>query len=278
MQTRRCFALLLLCTSVTLAWASAGPAVFDVHLHYNAEDARAFTPREIVAILERNAVPRAVVTSTPPDHAERLYHYAPERIVPFLGVYRSRSEKDTWFADETLPARVEAELARGPWRGVGELHLFAEQRHSPVFRRLVEVAAERRLVLLVHADPAVIDRLFEIAPAATVIWAHAGAYPYPPLLGDYLDRYPQLYIDLSVRERQIAPEGRLDTQWELLLLERTERFLVGVDTFSTRRWRHFDAVTEEIRGWLAQLPPEVAAQIASGNAERLFPPSDAAAP
>jgi len=36
------------------------------------------------------------------------------------------------------------------------------------------------------------------------------------------------------------------------------------------RWQGFDAVAAEIRAWLAQLPPEVAEQLASGNANRLF--------
>jgi hypothetical protein len=49
--------------------------------------------------------------------------------------------------------------------------------------------------------------LFDRAPEATVIWTHAGAYPYPPPLRDYLRRYPGLYIDLSVRDQRAAPDG-----------------------------------------------------------------------
>lgn len=243
--------------------------LFDTHLHDNAVDAQA--PGTILEILARNGIERAVVTSIPPERVLALYRLAPGRIVPLLGVYRSPAEKAHWHADPDLPNRVAASLAAGPWRGIGELHLFAGQRHSPVFRRLVELAVAHDQVLLLHADPAVIDAVFELAPQARVIWAHAGAYPYPPLLEDYLDRYPGLYIDLSMREARIAPDGRLDPAWETLLIERADRFLVGVDTFSAARWREYDRIAGQIRAWLEQLPADVAQAIASGNARRLFP-------
>jgi predicted TIM-barrel fold metal-dependent hydrolase len=187
-----------------------------------------------------------------------------------LGVYRTPADKATWMDDVGLPHRVEQALADGPWRAVGELHLFAEDRRSPVFLRIVELATSRGLPLQLHCDPAVIDTLFEQVPEATVIWAHAGAYPYPPLIRDYLQRYPGLHVDLSVRDQRIAPDGRLDPQWELLLLEYPGRFMVGVDTYSTERWHAFHEVVSRIRNWLDQLPVEVSGAIAYRNAARVF--------
>ena len=83
--------------------------------------------------------------------------------------------------------------------GGGELHLFARDRHSPVFTRIIELAQQHRLPLLLHGDPAVIDTVYEQAPGHPVIWAHAGTFPYPDLIADYLARYPALCVDLSVR-------------------------------------------------------------------------------
>lgn len=245
-------------------------SLFDTHLHYSASDSGAYNPSAIIAILDRNGVSRAVVTGTPPEHAGDLFRHAPARIVPFLGVYRHPAEKETWHRDTALPAHVAAQLATGSWRGIGELHLFAGDRHSPVFRQLVRLAVQRDLPLLLHCDPAVIDSLYDHSPDATVIWAHGGAYPWPPLIRDYLERYPELYVDLSVRDARIAPGGTLDPAWTPLLLEHADRFLIGVDTFSTRRWQQFDAVTREIRVWLEQLPEDVAQRIAQRNAEELF--------
>ena len=151
-------------------------------------------------MLDRNGVSRAIVTGTPPGHVRTLYNHAPVHIVPFLGAYRQPEEKETWHRDTTLPARIAAQLASGPWRGIGELHLFASERHSPVFRRLAKLAEQHDVPLLLHGDPAVIDSLYEHTPGVIVIWAHGGAYPWPPLIRDYLERYPGLYVDLSVRE------------------------------------------------------------------------------
>jgi hypothetical protein len=260
-------ALLLLSAPTTRA---GDLLLFDAHLHYSAEDVAQYSAADILSILDRNGVTRAVVTATPPQQALSLYRHAPARIVPLLGVYRQPGNKQDWHRDASLPARVEAQLAAGPWAGIGELHLFADDRHSPVFRRLAELAVQHDLPLLLHGDPAVIDSLYEYTPGVTVIWAHGGTYPWPPLIRDYLQRYPKLHADLSVRDERIAPDGLLDPAWTPLLLEFSDRLLIGVDTYSTRRWQQFDRVAGGIRDWLAQLPKEVAERIAHRNAASLF--------
>ena len=263
--------LLLLSVSLSVGVVHAAEPLFDAHLHYNAEDAAQYMPQQIVNLLRDNGVETAVVTSRPPQKALQLHALDPQLIIPILGVYRVPADKQRlWLRDENLPARVEKALSNGPWQGIGELHIFALDRYNPVFLRLVELAATRRLPLLMHCDPAVIDALFRHAPQAKVIWAHAGAYPFPPLLRDYLQRYPNLYVDLSVREERIAPDGVLLPEWEWLLSEYADRFLVGVDTYRTDRWTQYPVVARQIRDLLDQLPVEVAKAIANGNGRRLF--------
>jgi hypothetical protein len=46
--------------------------------------------------------------------------------------------------------------------------------------------------------------------------------------------------------------------------------MVGTDTWVTSRWETLVEGMQARRGWLGQLPPEVAEQIAHRNAERLF--------
>jgi hypothetical protein len=254
--------------AATLPAAVQAQPLFDTHLHFDAE--HALTPEAAIGILDAAQTTAAVVTSRPPEAVLALHAAAPDRILPLLGVYRTPADKQRWPTDDTLPARVAAALEDGPWHGIGELHLFAPQRHSPVFGAIVDLADQHRLPLQLHTDPATLDAVFDRAPGVTVLWAHAGAYPYPPLLRDYLARYPRLYVDLSVRDGRIAPGGRLDPEWELLFIEHPDRFLVGVDTFSANRWETYGEVAGEIRGWLAQLPPEVAEALACRNAARLF--------
>lgn len=267
---RKIFRLLVYATVGLVPAGLFAQPLFDAHLHYSVEDAAGYAPAEILAILDRNGIRRALVSGTPNDHTEALYRHAPERIVPFLGLHPDQDDKISWAGDETLPARVEAALERGIWRGIGELHIFAERRYSPVFRRIVEIAAREGLPLQVHGDPAVIDTLYDIAPQQQVIWAHAGTYPCTELLADYLRRYPALRVDLSVRDGRLAPDGVLAEQWRQLFLDFPERFLVGVDTFSVKRWERFDGVVETMRAWLAQLPPDVARRLAHDNAAELF--------
>jgi len=244
--------------------------LFDTHLHYNADAASRYAPAKIITILTHSSIARAAVTGTPPENALTLHAAAPELIIPLLGAYRSTDDKESWTQDASLPARLEQQLRDGTWRGIGELHLFAEQRRNPVFLRIVEIAGRHDLPLLLHCDPAVIDSLYEHRPAVRIVWAHAGAYPYPALLRDYLDRYPRLMIDLSMRAERIAPAGELDPEWERLLWEYPDRFLVGVDTFSVARWGEYGEAASRIRRWLAQLPETVASRIAYQNAAEVF--------
>lgn len=272
MTTLSCPALSRSAVVVGLLLTATSPAqpLIDAHLHYDAEGAVRYPAQEIIGLLQTASVRAAVVTSRPPGLVLDLYRQAETLIIPFLGVYRTPLDKETWMRDESLPARMAEALEQGPWRGVGELHLFAPHRRSRVFQGVVQLATSRGLPLLMHCDPAVIDALFEQAPEARVIWAHAGRYPYPTLLRDYLDRYPGLNIDLSVREERMAPGGQLDPEWELLLLEYPDRFLVGVDTYRTERWGRYSQVARRIRNWLRQLPDEVSESVAYGNAARLF--------
>lgn len=135
---------------------------------------------------------------------------------------------------------------------------------------MVQLAKQHQLPLLIHCDPVVIDTTFEIDPNAKVIWAHASKYPYPPLLRDYLNRYPNLMIALSVREDLVATDGVLNEDWEMLLVEYPDRFLVGVDTYSSQRWVKLKQVTQQIRQYLNGLPEDTKKALAYKNVQRLF--------
>jgi len=269
-QRTRLYALVFLTCLSAIPCAWAGQPFFDAHLHYNAEDLEKHPPEKIVSILANQNLSKAVVTGRPPEQALLLYERAPSLILPILGVYRTQAEKQTWMNDSSLPKRVENSLAEGKWRGIGELHIFATDRRSPVFLRIVELAAMHSVPLLMHCDPAVIDTLFAHAPEAKVVWAHAGTFPYPSLLRDYLGRYPNLYIDLSVRDDRVAPFGTIAEPWEWILMEFSDRFLVGIDTYRTERWDSYPKLVKKTQTWLDQLPLEASAAISYRNGERIF--------
>lgn len=266
--------LVTLVLSVWCAVATAAPPLIDAHSHYTAEDAAALTPADILARLDEAGVSRVVVSGTPWQHARELHEYAPQRVIPLLGVYASHLGKAMWMHDHDLPARVAARVAEGGWAGIGELHLFARDADSAVFAELVRIAAAHDLMLLIHGDPAVVERAFEIAPEVRVLWAHLGTVPAPGIVARMLERNAQrgLWIDTSVRDGRIAPEGRLLPEWQALFEAHPERFVAAVDTFSTNRWRAYGEVVAGIRQWVDGLEPELQERLLWRNAEALFAP------
>lgn len=267
----------LLLIGISALWAAAVsanvtlPPMIDAHAHYSAPDAIAYSPAAVRAKLDAAGVTRLVATSTPPHHTQALYQHLPERVIPLLGVYADARSKANWMYDARLPAWVETQLQHGVWAGIGELHLFARDAHQPVFAQLIKLAAAHNLVLMIHGDAEVIERVFAIAPGVRVLWAHLGTDPQPGLLASMLDRYPDtLWIDTSVRDERIAPNGLLLPEWRALFERYPERFVAAVDTFSVNRWQHYGSVVAQIRSWVEQLPPPLQRNLLHDNAARLF--------
>jgi len=157
------------------------------------------------------------------------------------------------------------------YRGIGELHIFSKDRKSPVLKRVVEISAEKKLMLQVHGDSEVLDEIFMLAPEVVILWAHLGTMPDPDYLDSVLMRHPNnLYIDTSVRDKQLLETGELTQEWRELFIKHQDRFMVAVDTFSVNRWNTFDLVVKDIHAWLDDLPPEVSRKLAYDNAYQLF--------
>lgn len=262
--------LMLLAAFSGSAAASALPPMIDAHAHYSAPDAAVLSPADVMAKLDAAGVRQLVVTSSPPQLTQALYRHAPERVIPLLGVYESDRNKGNWVHDATLPARVAAQLKRGVWAGIGELHLFARDAKQPVFAQLVRLTAAHSLVLMIHGDAEVIAQAFAIAPGVRVLWAHLGTVPDPAQLAAMLERYPLLWIDTSVRDERIAPDGTLLPAWRRLFERHPERFAVAVDSFSVNRWQQYESVVSRIRGWVDPLPHPLKQNLLHDNAARLF--------
>ncbi len=64
--------------------------------------------------------------------------------------------------------------------------------------------------------------------------------------------------------------GRLDPDWKAAFMEFPERFLVGTDTYTAERWHYVLEHANWSRGWMADLPREVAEKIAYKNGDTLF--------
>jgi len=263
-----------------------GP-LFDAHLHYNDEAcaigaACPYPLADVLAAMQRSGV-RAIVANSRPNDGTKSLAAAGEQaraagvtVVPFIRLYRNRADYGGWFGDESIHQMVQTELAAGtvagPYRGLGEFHLYdSRNADGPVAAKLMKLAAARGLAVLAHVDDDAIDRLMAHAPQARLIWAHTGIGGAPVArVRVLLARYPLLMGELSYRPGLTEGGGRLSAEWKALLTEHAERFLIGSDTWINPRWGAYDALMAEARTWLGDLPPDAARRIAWGNGARLF--------
>jgi predicted TIM-barrel fold metal-dependent hydrolase len=258
----------------------AGP-IFDAHLHYNDEATERLPVTDVLARMQRAGV-RAVVANSRPNAGTRALAAARHdasragvTVVPFVRVYRDRADDQRWFGDEGVEAMVQDELRRGtdagPYRGIGEFHLYdSANADGPVARRLMLLARERGLAVLAHCDDVAIDKLMAHAPGTAVIWAHTGIAGVPvERVRHMLAAYPTLYGELSYRPGLTNGPG-LAPEWKTLFVRHPGRFLVGSDTWINARWDDYENLMHQARRWLGDLPPDVARRIAWGNGAALF--------
>ena len=310
-------AIILVVTSAPARAADYTGPLFDAHLHYNVEAWNGQTgPHplpDVLARMQRSGVKAIVANSRPNDGTQALASSPLTRaagvtVVPFIRLYRNRADYDSWHRDDTIVDMVLAELAKGtaagPYRGIGEFHLYESGfANNPTARKLMALADEKRLAVLAHVDDAAIDLLMANTPSkgqkTRLIWAHTGIGGTPPARVDaLLAKYPLLMGELSYRPGLTCDGGPPDAgppqggrvpsggserhavrerggpslcpEWRELMLKYPDRFLIGSDTWVNQRWTSYEDLMKGYRTWLGDLPPDVAARIAWGNGAALF--------
>ena len=280
------WALALALTPLAQAADYSGP-LLDAHLHYNVEAAQGPHPiSDVLARMQRNGVRAIVANSRPNDGTKALVEARTQTdaagvtVVPFIRLYRNRADYDNWYRDESIYEMVQAEFtrgtARGPYRGIGEFHLYdSRNANGPVARKLMAFAEDKQLAVLAHVDDVAVDLLMANAPSKgqklRLIWAHTGIGGTPvERVEVMLARYPLLMGELSYRPGLTCEGGLLCPEWRALLLRYPDRFLIGSDTWINPRWQQYDELMQGYRRWLGDLPPEVARRIAWDNGAALF--------
>lgn len=268
-------------------WAGdySGP-LFDAHLHYNTEawggGSGPHPLADVLARMQRNGV-KAVLANSRPNDGTRALAEAREQtaavgltVVPFIRLYRNRADYDTWFRDESIYAMVQTEFARGtaagPYRGIGEFHLYdSANANGPVARKLMQFAQANQMAVLAHVDDVAVDLLMAHAPGVRLIWAHTGiGGASPTRVAQLMEKYPRLMGELSYRPGLTCEDGLLCPEWRALLLAHPTRFLIGSDTWVNQRWMYYDELMQGYRRWIGALPHAVARRIAWDNAADLF--------
>ena len=270
-----------------------GP-LFDAHLHYNTEawngQAGPHPLPDVLGRMQRSGVKAIVANSRPNDGTRALAEARAETqsagvaVVPFIRLYRNRADYDSWFRDDTIYEMVLSELARGtaagPYRGIGEFHLYdSANANGAVAKKLMALAEEKNLVVLAHVDDVAIDLLMAATPSrgqkARLIWAHTGIGGAPvERVEALLAKYPGLMGELSYRPGLTCPDdkgsGKLCPEWRALMLKYPTRFLIGSDTWVNQRWIYYEDTMKGYRTWLGDLPADVAKKVAWDNGAGLF--------
>jgi len=245
--------------------------IFDTHVHYSRDAWRVYSPSDIIGKMESANVPRALVSSSPDEGTRRLYEQDPDRIVPFLRPYHDDVNSGNWYNNDQILAYFEQRLKTPIYQGIGEFHLhFDGNADAAVVRQTARLAVSRGLYLHVHSNARAVRIIFSNEPQVKILWAHAGMVEPPEVVAEMMDRYENLWTDISIREYDIAPQGKLDPAWRKLFLKHPDRITVGSDTWVTTRWGEYEQVLEYDRHWLKQLPRDVAEKIAYRNAVSLF--------
>ena len=259
-------------TLALLALPAAAPSaelpIFDAHVHYSHDAWDRVPPPLAIDLLRKAGVRRALVSGSGDDGNQRLFAAAPELILPSLRPYRQRGDIGTWVRDEAIVQYLEERLAKFRYVAIGEFHVYGADADLPVVQRAVQLARKHRLILHAHSDIDAVERLFKQDPNARILWAHSG-FERPERVREMLRKHKHLACDLAFRNDH-APGGKLDPDWRAAFLEFPDRFMVGTDTYTPERWHYLSEHASWSRGWLRELPPDIAERIAWRNGEALF--------
>ena len=242
--------------------------VADAHLHYKWNQAEVTSPEEAVTALKANNVALAVVTGTPAERALELYEQAPEIVVAIFGAYRAGGDWFAWQGRESLVEEAHDALENGPYRGIGEPHLiggFAMRwNRSDVLQALLALTAEHDVPMLIHTEFSRAEPTLSICranPGNRIVLAHAGASLPPAEVRRVLEACPNVWMDLSARDPWrfvrlpiAADDGRLLPDWETLVLDYPDRFIIGSDAVwpvdRLDAWDRADTGWEHIGGFI----------------------------
>ena len=191
-------------------------------------------------------------------------------VVPFIRPYRVRADIGSWFGDPAIFDLVQEEFKRGYYRGIGEFHISGRAAASEWVKKTVDFAVANDLFLHAHADAEAVEILMGHNPKARIVWAHTGFGLEAERVSAILTKYPTVWGELSYRSGIVDGGGKLTAEWRALFTKFPDRFLLGSDTWINERWATYGDIMAGYRAWLAQLPKDVAAKIANGNAKRLF--------
>ncbi len=196
------------------------------------------------------------------------------------------------------------QLQSGERQGMGELIIRHYDYHgkghgendfpieSRVVSDLMRLSHDWEIPLVFHAEsePHVVTALLKRLPQfpkGRFVWAHACGRSSAQRVRQWLNANPNLYCDLanmtdtghygslwpkaSEWTVQVESNGQWVKEWQQLIEDHPDRFMIGSDVNEVKGWRGaWGKRMDRFRVLLGQLKPETAAAVAHLNAKRLF--------
>lgn len=235
----------------------------------------------------------AAVKQLPVEQRRRLH--------PFLSGFNPNDKNSAAHIQRML------DLDPGLWQGIGEVFTRHDdltalidgdtpRANNEAMAKVYRLAAKHDLPVMLHSNItskrernplylAEIEEPLGQHPQTLFIWAHAGTSAeihrhqerlefLLPTLERLLERYPNLYIDLSwslLTPYLLDEQGTPRREWLRLVERYAERFMLGSDVVG-----RFDKLGRELHGFdgfLDALPAEVARKVAHDNFLAVLPAS-----
>lgn len=268
--------------------------IAESHTHYSWNQIENLPPDEAIRLLKENNVVMVVVASTPPELALKLQEAGGDWIVPIFSPYLTPMHRNNWFNQPEVLEKMEAGLASGRYKGVGEVHLvpgLGPRRDDPAFLKTIDLARQYDVPYLIHTDASSYKYLLPVCEQhndVRFVWAHAGGILPPDQVASLLDACPNTMIDLTARDplryvrTPIADEsGALFPEWRELVLAYPDRIMVGADAvwpvIQKNAWDTADSgwsmMAEFLnfhRRWLEDFPQDIQQMILVDNARRTY--------
>lgn len=274
---------LALCAATARADEPPIPFV-DAHVHLNDVTMQ-------LELMDRHGATQAVVFWGGRSDDESVAEAArlhPQRFIPFASISPERTAfRPLWERnDAALLGRLDALLATGRYRGIGEISAvhfpssgFGETDFDPagpMMDGIMTLARKHRVPVLLHVELtrlAEFSTLLERHADIAVIWAHGG---YTPLVlaQRLLARHANLTYELSARTWPVHPRSPDYTilrdgaavwpQWLALIEAQPRRFVVGTDA-SHRSRASEEMKFTSVQNLLRQLTPATRGRVAREN-------------
>ncbi len=238
--------------------------------------------RDVMALAAR--LPERVIPGAPKFFADSSAYESD--ILRKLGQYLTPERKRAFVGELLI---VHGDKSHGSSTAAGERTMDTT---APAFTELLRNANALQMPFMLHwevydwsRDWPRMSALYAQWPQLVFIWPHAG-FGSAAQVREVIEKHPNVMMTLSKTEQgqdalsaekseQIGPPlidacGRIDAEWNRLLLDHPERFLFATDAHKDFRWNRYERIVHRWRNILKQLPGPIARQIAHGNAMRVY--------